>query len=162
MVLPGLMIIMTKKKNPTQKRDLSEAEAAEELAVLTDRILAGEDISPEELKDFGVEATTLQRLQAAANVEPDPAFAIRTRNLALAALPRRKETVSERLQAVIHRLMGDETFRTDFFAAPESTLQQAGFQLSPAEIAALKEMEPENLEEWMSDLDERISKSGLL
>lgn len=145
---------MSKKKDHTQ--------LAEELAALTDRILAGEDLSLAEAGKLGAAAETIQRLKAAATAEPDPAFAIRARNLAVAALPKPKETVSERLQAVISRLIGDEEFRRNFFAAPENTLQRAGFQLSPAEIAALKEMEPENLEEWLSDLDERISKSGLL
>jgi RNA polymerase sigma factor (sigma-70 family) len=38
---------------------------------------------------------------------------------------------------------------------------RAGIQLSSAEMAALKRMEPDDLKEWMADLDERISKSGL-
>ena len=146
--------IMSKKNDPTQ--------LAEALAVLTDRILNGDDISPEEAQELGAAAQTLQRLKAVITAEPDPAFAIRTRNLAMAALPKAKAGISERLQEVISRLIGDEDFRRNFFAAPENTLHQAGFQLSPAEIAALKEMEPENLEEWISDLDERISKSGWL
>jgi hypothetical protein len=136
---------------------------ANELADLTDRIFEGEQIDAENLGDLSELAKTVQKLQAASQAEPDPAFAIRLRNLSLAALPKKKkETVSERLQEVISRLIGDEEFRTNFFASPEATLQRAGFQLSPAEIAALKEMEPEDLEEWLTDLDERISKSGLL
>jgi hypothetical protein len=135
---------------------------ADELADLTDRIFEGEEIDTTELGELGDLAKTVQRLRVASDATPDPAFATRTRNLAMAALPRKKETVSERLQEVISRLIGDEKFRTNFFASPEATLQRAGFQLSPAEIAALKEMEPEDLEEWLTDLDERISKSGLL
>jgi hypothetical protein len=135
---------------------------ANELADLTDRIFVGEQIEAENLGDLKDLAQTVQKLQTASQVEPDPAFAIRLRNLSMAALPRKKETVSDRLQEVISRLIGDEEFRTNFFSSPEATLQRAGFQLSPAEIAALKEMEPENLEEWLTDLDERISKSGLL
>ncbi len=143
-----------------KKKD--EQTLANELAELTDRIFEGEQIDVENLGDLGDLAKTVQKLQTASQAEPDKAFAIRLRNLTLAALPQKKETVSERLQEVISRLIGDEEFRTNFFASPEATLQRAGFQLSPAEIAALKEMEPENLEEWLTDLDERISKSGLL
>ena len=136
-----------------------EQALAGELADLTDRLFAGEEVDADKLGDL---AEAVQRLQAASQATPDPAFAVRLRNLAMAALPKKKETLSERLQEVINRLIGDEEFRTSFFASPEATLQRAGFQLSPAEIAALKEMEPENLEEWLTDLDERISKSGLL
>lgn len=143
-----------------KKKD--EQELANKLADLTDQIFDGEQIDASELGELEGLANTVQKLQAASQATPDPAFAIRVRNLSMAALPKKKETVSERLQEVISRLIGDEDFRTNFFASPEATLQRAGFQLSPAEIAALKEMEPENLEEWLTDLDERISKSGLL
>ncbi len=139
-----------------------EQALAGKLADLTDRLFEGEEVNVEKLDQLGDLAETVQRLHAASQATPDPAFAIRLRNLAMAALPKKKETLSERLQEVINRLIGDEEFRTSFFASPEATLQRAGFQLSPAEIAALKEMEPENLEEWLTDLDERISKSGLL
>jgi len=142
-----------------------EQTLAGELADLTDRIFASEQIDAATLGDAdqaGDLANTVQKLKTASQATPDSAFAIRLRNLAMAALPRKKETVSERLNEVISRLVGDEDFRNNFFASPETTLQRAGYQLSPAEIAALKEMEPENLQEWMTDLDERISKSGLL
>ncbi|MBC8509275.1 MAG: hypothetical protein H8D34_30860 [Chloroflexi bacterium] len=140
-----------------KKKD--EQKLANELADLTDRVFDGEQIDASELGNLG---GTVQKLKAASQATPEPNFAIRLRNLALAALPKKKESVSERLQEVIARLVGDEDFRNNFFASPETTLQRAGFQLSPAEIAALKEMEPENMEEWLTDLDERISKSGLL
>jgi len=143
-----------------KKKD--EQKMANELADLTDRIFEGEKIDATDTGEVGNLGETVQKLKAASQATPDPAFAIRQRNLAMAALPKKKETVSQRLQEVIARLVGDEEFRNNFFASPESTLQRAGFQLSPAEIAALKEMEPENLEEWLTDLDERISKSGLL
>jgi hypothetical protein len=144
----------------TQKDD--QARKAERFAELTDRLLAGEAIDPAEVGDLAPLLKTMSKLNANAQAEPSPGLATRIRNLAMADLPGPKATISERLQEVIKRLIGDEDFRTNFFTAPESTLQQAGFQLTPAEIAALKEMEPENLENWMSDLDERISKSGLL
>jgi hypothetical protein len=144
----------------TKKDD--QARKAERFAELTDRLLAGEQIDSTEAEKLAPLLETVASLKANAEAEPSPGLAIRIRNLTMAELPGPKATISERLQEVIKRLIGDEDFRTNFFAAPESTLQQAGFQLTPAEIAALKEMEPENLENWMSDLDERISKSGLL
>ncbi len=144
----------------TKKDD--QARKAERFTELTDRLLAGEQIDPAEAEKLAPLLETVANLNANAEAEPSPGLATRIRNLAMAELPGPKATISERLQEVIKRLIGDEDFRTNFFTAPESTLQQAGFQLTPAEIAALKEMEPENLENWMSDLDERISKSGLL
>jgi hypothetical protein len=144
----------------TKKDD--QARKAERFAELTDRLLAGEQIDSAEAEKLAPLLEAVVNLKANAEAEPSPGLATRIRNLAMAELPGPKATISERLQEVIKRLIGDEDFRTNFFAAPESTLQQAGFQLTPAEIAALKEMEPENLETWMSDLDERISKSGLL
>lgn len=144
----------------TKKDD--QARKAERFAELTDRLLAGEQIDSTEAEKLAPLLETVASLKANAEAEPSPGLATRIRNLTMAELPGPKATISERLQEVIKRLIGDEDFRTNFFAAPESTLQQAGFQLTPAEIAALKEMEPENLENWMSDLDERISKSGLL
>ena len=144
----------------TKKDD--QARKAEQFAELTDRLLAGEQIDPAEAGKLAPLLQTVAKLDATAQTEPSPGLATRIRNLAMAELSGPKATISDRIQEVIKRLIGDEDFRTNFFAAPESTLQQAGFQLTPAEIAALKEMEPENLENWMTDLDERISKSGLL
>jgi len=96
-IAPWVDKIMSKKKNPTQ--------LAEELAALTDRILDGEEVSAD--PELGAAVETIQRLKVAATAEPDPAFAIRLRNLAMAALPRPKESMSERLQAVISRLLSD-------------------------------------------------------
>ena len=71
------------------------------------------------------------------------------------------KTISEGLREVINHLLRDNDFRRSFLASPEATLQRAGIQLSSAEMAALKRMEPDDLKEWMADLDERISKFGL-
>ena len=144
----------------TKKDD--QKEKAEKLARLTDRLLEGGRVDPVEAGELAPLLQTVARLEKIAQTEPSPGLADRLLNLVMAELPDPSVSVSDRLQKVIARLIGDEVFRKNFFVAPESTLQQAGFQLTPAEIAALKEMEPENLESWMTDLDERISKSGLL
>jgi hypothetical protein len=139
-----------------------EQKKAEKLAALTDRILAGENVDPNDFQELDALGKTLLKLHKMTHKAPPSAFTKRTRNLASAELPKPAPSVSKRLQEVISKLLGDEAFRNSFFASPEATLQRAGYQLSPAEVAALKEMEPEDLEEWMTDLDERISKSGLL
>jgi hypothetical protein len=92
---------------------------------------------------------------------PSPEFATRLREQALATLPAPQAVISERLREVINRLLRDDDFRQGFLISPETALQRAGIQLSSAEMAALKKMEPDDLKEWMADLDERISKSGL-
>jgi hypothetical protein len=146
-----------------KKKD--EIKRAQELAELADRLLAGQkiDSTGDEAMDALVE-TLFDLMDVTDAPEPDPAFQIRARNLAMAALPKPQEkpSLSEQFQAVLARLLGEEDFRKSFFANPEETVRQAGFQLSPVEMAALKEMEPENLQDWMGDLDERISKSGFL
>lgn len=139
-----------------------ESELAEHFAEITDLLAAGNEIGTIKDKELRDLVETVVKLQTATrSPAPSPSFAARLRKQALDELPAAKATISERLHEVIARLLGEEDFRNSFFASPEPTLQRAGFQLSAAEIAALKEMEPDNMKEWFSELDERISKSGL-
>jgi hypothetical protein len=138
-----------------------EARLAEELAQITGRLIAGEPAGRVEDEMRGLVEMVAKLRAAVAGVPLSPDFAARLRERALAELPVPQASISERLQEVIARLLGEEEFRQGFFASPEAALRRAGIQLSAAEMAALKAMEPEDLKEWMADLDERISKSGL-
>jgi hypothetical protein len=110
----------------------------------------------------GLHETVIQLREVMVAPPPSAAFAARVEAQALAELPAPGQAAGGGLQEVIARLLGEEGFRKGFFAAPEDTLRQAGIQLTAAEMAALKEMEPEDLDDWFTDLDERISKSRLL
>jgi hypothetical protein len=142
-----------------KRRD--ETTLAEKLAEITDHLVAGESVGLVEEGELEALVETVIKLRAAIATPPSPEFAARLREQALAALPAPQVAVSERLREVIGRLLRDEDFRRGFLASPEAALQRAGVQLTAAEMAALKKMEPDDLKEWMADLDERISKSGL-
>lgn len=136
----------------------------EELAAFTDRLTGGKRVKP-------VEDAALRELtdmvakihEVAVDATPSVEFSARLRRQVFAELPEPipQPTFSERFKGVVARLLGEADFLESFFISPEKTLHRAGIQLSAVEIAALKEMEPENMGEWFSDLDERISKSGL-
>ena len=144
----------------TERRD--ETTLAEKLAEITDHLVAGEPVGPVEEGEMAALVETVAKLRTAiVTAQPSPEFAARLREQVLAALPASQVTVSERWREVIGRFLEDEDFRRGFLASPEAALQRAGIQLSSAEMAALKKMEPDDLKEWMADLDERISKSGL-
>ncbi|MCJ7624763.1 MAG: Os1348 family NHLP clan protein [Anaerolineaceae bacterium] len=136
----------------------------EELAAFTDRLTGGKRVKPIENAALRELADTVIKIHAiAVNAVPSPEFSASLRRQVLAELPEPtpQPTFSERFKDVVARLLGEADFRDSFFASPEAALRRAGIRLSPVEIAALKEMEPENMQEWFSDLDERISKSGL-
>lgn len=144
----------------TERRD--ETTLAEKLAEITDHLVVGEPEGPVEEGELAALVETVVRLRSViATAPPSAEFAARLREQALAALPTPQMAISERLREVINRLLRDQDFRQGFLASPEAALQRAGIQLSSAEMAALKKMEPDDLKEWMADLDERISKSGL-
>jgi hypothetical protein len=63
----------------------------------------------------------------------------------------------EAVQAVIGKAVTDSKFREDLFANPDHAL--SGYELTEAEIAALKNVDAETLESLAGTLDERISKA---
>jgi hypothetical protein len=139
-----------------------ERALAEGLAGMTDALMAGEPVGLVEDGELPALGETVARLRTVLCVgPPSPEFATRLRERALAVLAAPAVVISERLREVIARLVEDEAFRRDFLIAPETALRRAGVQLSSVEMAALKKMEPDALREWMADLDERVSKSGL-
>jgi hypothetical protein len=63
----------------------------------------------------------------------------------------------EAVQAVIGKAVTDSKFREELFANPEQAL--SGYELTEAEMAALKNVDAETLESFAGTLDERISKA---
>ena len=63
----------------------------------------------------------------------------------------------EAVQAVIGKAVTDSTFREELFANPDQAL--SGYELTEAEMAALKNVDAETLESFAGTLDERISKA---
>ncbi len=63
----------------------------------------------------------------------------------------------EAVQAVIGKAVTDGKFREQLFADPDHAL--SGYELTEAEIAALKNVDAETLESFAGTLDERISKA---
>ncbi len=63
----------------------------------------------------------------------------------------------ESVQAVIGKAVTDSKFRDALFANPEEVL--GGYELTEAEVAALKSIDAETMESFAGSLDERISKA---
>jgi len=66
----------------------------------------------------------------------------------------------EAVQAVIGKAVTDSKFREQLFASPDEAL--SGYELTEAEIAALKTIDSEGMEALAGSLDERISKAFLM
>lgn len=69
--------------------------------------------------------------------------------------------LSEGLQRLISRVLRDVAFRAQFLGDPIGAALGAGFDLREAELAALKEMDTQQLSAALEELDERVSKSGV-
>lgn len=67
--------------------------------------------------------------------------------------------ISEKQLQVLEKLIGDEGFRQGFFEDPEAALAGAGLELSEEELAALKKIDQAAIDSFLSDVDERLSKS---
>lgn len=62
---------------------------------------------------------------------------------------------------VVEKLIGDEGFRKRFFESAEAALAQAGLELSREEMAALKKIDQKCVDHFLSNVEERLSKSGI-
>ena len=63
------------------------------------------------------------------------------------------------LRAVAGKALADQEFRQKLIDDPEAAVKEAGIELSGEQMKALKEMDKEQLEEGLSDLDERLTMS---
>ena len=63
----------------------------------------------------------------------------------------------EDLRAVAGKAVADPAFRQKLLDNPEKAVRDAGIDLSPEQMAALKNMDKEELEKGLADLDERLT-----
>jgi len=66
-------------------------------------------------------------------------------------------TQKEALRVIAGKAISDPVFRAKLLDDPESAISEAGFDLTPDQIEALKEMDREQLERGLTDLDERLT-----
>lgn len=62
------------------------------------------------------------------------------------------------IEALIGRALSDLGFRRSLLEDPQDAARQAGFVLTPQEVAAFKDMSEEMVESFGGALDERASK----
>jgi hypothetical protein len=67
--------------------------------------------------------------------------------------------ISEKQLQVLEKLIGDESFRQGFFEDSEAALTKAGLEVSAEELAGLKKIDRTAIDGFLSDVDERLSKS---
>ena len=63
------------------------------------------------------------------------------------------------LRLVAGKAVADPAFRKKLIDDPETAVKEAGIELTPDQIQALKEMDREQFEEGISNLDERLTMS---
>lgn len=64
------------------------------------------------------------------------------------------------VEAVVAKMLEDEKFRFAVMANPDEAY--AGYDLSEQEVAALKKLDAETIENMAGQLDERVSKATLV
>ena len=65
---------------------------------------------------------------------------------------------SEKIRRIIDKAVTDEAFQKSFFRDMASACRSIGLSLTPQEMAALRELKEDDVEEFANSLDERISK----
>jgi hypothetical protein len=73
---------------------------------------------------------------------------------------RRWDMSKEAVQAVIGKAVTEGEFRELLFANPDEALE--GYELTDAELEALKSVDAETMESFAGALDERISKAFII
>ena len=63
----------------------------------------------------------------------------------------------DELRTIAGKALADPAFREKLLADPEAAVKEAGFDLTPEQVEALKGMNREQLETGLSDLDERLT-----
>jgi hypothetical protein len=63
----------------------------------------------------------------------------------------------EDLRTIAGKALADPAFREKLLADPESAVTEAGIELTPEQMEALKGMDREQLEAGLADLDERLT-----
>ena len=63
---------------------------------------------------------------------------------------------------VAEKLISDGGFGKGFFEDPEAALDKAGLELNEEELAGLKKIDQTLIDSFLSDVDERLSKSFII
>lgn len=63
----------------------------------------------------------------------------------------------EDLRTVAGKAVADPAFRQKLLDDPEAAVKEAGIDLSPEQLDALKNMDKAELEKGLADLDERLT-----
>lgn len=63
----------------------------------------------------------------------------------------------EDLRTVAGKAVADPAFRQKLLDDPEAAVKEAGIDLSPEQLEALKNMDKAELEKGLADLDERLT-----
>ena len=61
------------------------------------------------------------------------------------------------LRTIAGKAIADPDFREKLIKDPEAAVNEAGIELSPDQMKALKEMDRDQLEKGLTDLDERLT-----
>lgn len=61
------------------------------------------------------------------------------------------------LRAVAGKALADPEFRQKLIDDPQAAVEEVGLELSDEQIKALKEMDKEQLEQGLTDFDERLT-----
>ncbi|MBC8492852.1 MAG: hypothetical protein H8D43_03625 [Chloroflexi bacterium] len=62
---------------------------------------------------------------------------------------------------VLQNLIADDDFRKSFFEDPEAALAGAGLEVSEEDLAALKKIDQAAIDNFLSEVEERLSRTGL-
>ena len=63
----------------------------------------------------------------------------------------------DELRTIAGKALADPAFREELLADPEGAIKEAGIELSPEQMKALKTMDREQFENALTDLDERLT-----
>jgi len=66
-------------------------------------------------------------------------------------------TAQDELRTIAGKALADPEFRDKLLADPEAAVKEAGFDLTPEQLEALKGMDREQFDAAMADLDERLT-----
>jgi len=63
----------------------------------------------------------------------------------------------DELRTIAGKALADPAFREKLIADPEAAVKEAGIELTPEQLEAIKGMDREQLEAGLADLDERLT-----
>ena len=63
----------------------------------------------------------------------------------------------DELRTIAGKALADPAFREKLIADPEAAVKEAGIELTPDQLEALKSMDREQFEAGLADLDERLT-----